>query len=138
MSSADAAKQASWLRLLLEDLGSSQIDPITPYNTNMGAILLSQNPIHHDRSRHVPLSCHYLQAQVGDKPIELVHVPSRENQANMFTKSLSADLFLDLQDAIGLRNQPLIKWSQLHLDTSAYQLSESVGYALSRYAVSLV
>ena len=91
MSSADAAKQASWLRLLLEDLGFPQSDPITLYNDNMGAILLSQNPVHHDRSKHISLRYHYLREQVGDKSIELVHVPSQQNQADMFTKSLSAD-----------------------------------------------
>jgi hypothetical protein len=40
MSSADAAKQASWPRLLFEDLGFPQSDPITLYNDNIGAILL--------------------------------------------------------------------------------------------------
>jgi hypothetical protein len=34
----------------------------------------------------------------------MVHVPSKENQADMFTKSLSADLFLDLRNAIGIVN----------------------------------
>jgi hypothetical protein len=43
--SADAAKQASWLHLLIEELGYPQSDPITLYNDNMGAILLSQNPV---------------------------------------------------------------------------------------------
>jgi hypothetical protein len=39
-SSADAVKQASWLHLLLEDLGFPQRNPITSYNDNMNAILL--------------------------------------------------------------------------------------------------
>jgi hypothetical protein len=46
---------------------------------------------------------------VGDKSIELVHVPPKEKQADVFTESLSADLFLGLQDIIGLKDQPLIK-----------------------------
>jgi hypothetical protein len=41
-SFADAATQASWLHLLLEDSGFPQSDPITLYNDNMGAILLSR------------------------------------------------------------------------------------------------
>jgi hypothetical protein len=109
MSSADAAKQASWLCLLLEGLGFLQRDPITPHNDNIGAILLLQNPVHHDRSKHISLRHHYLREPVGDRSIKLVHVPSKENQADMFAKSLSAYMFLDSWNAIGLRNQLLIK-----------------------------
>jgi hypothetical protein len=58
----------------------------------MGAILLSQDLVHHDRSKHTSLHHHYLQEQVGDKSIELVHVPCKENQTDMFIESLSADL----------------------------------------------
>jgi hypothetical protein len=104
-----AAKQASWLRLLLEDLGFPQSDSITLYNGNMGTILLSRNPVHHDRSKHISLRHHYLREQVGDKSIKLVHVSSKEKQADMFAESLSADMFLDLWNAIRLRNQLLIK-----------------------------
>lgn len=39
LSSADAAKQAIWLRTLLEDLGSPQENATMIYNDNMGAIL---------------------------------------------------------------------------------------------------
>jgi len=107
MASADAAKQASWLRLLLADLGYPQSDPTLLYNDNMGAILLSQNPVHHDRSKHISLRHHYLREQVGDKSLSLQHIGSKDNQADLFTKNLSSDLFSNLRTAIGMRQQPL-------------------------------
>jgi len=107
MASADAAKQASWLRLLLADLGYPQSDPTTLYNDNMGAILLSQNPVHHDRSKHISLRHHYLREQVGDKSLHLQHIASKDNQADLFTKNLPGDLFSKLRTAIGMRQQPL-------------------------------
>ena len=107
MASADAAKQASWLRLLLADLGYPQLDPTLLYNDNMGAILLSQNPVHHDRSKHISLRHHYLREQVGDKSLSLQHIGSKDNQADLLTKNLSADLFSNLRTAIGMRQQPL-------------------------------
>jgi hypothetical protein len=107
MASADAAKQASWLRLLLTDLGYPQSEPTLLYNDNMGAILLSQNPVHHDRSKHISLRHHYLREQVGDKSLSLHHISSKDNQADLFTKNLSADLFNSLRTAIGMRQQPL-------------------------------
>ena len=106
LSSADVAKQAKWLRTLLEDLGFPQETARTISDDNMGAILLSKNPVHHpvhhDRSKHISLRHHFLRDQVNDNVIKLEHVPSREDQADLFTKSLLADLFKQLQNEIGL------------------------------------
>ena len=102
LSSADPAKQAIWLRTLLEDLGFPQDSPTTIYNDNMGAILLSKNPVHHDRSKHISLRHHFLRDQVNDHTIKLEHVPSKENQADLFTKLLPTDLFKQLRNEIGL------------------------------------
>ena len=106
LSSADVAKQAKWLRTLLEDLGFPQETARTISDDNMGAILLSKNPVHHpvhhDRSKHISLRHHFLRDQVNDNVINLEHVPSREDQADLFTKFLLADLFKQLQNEIGL------------------------------------
>jgi hypothetical protein len=108
VSSVDAAKQAFRLQLLLEDLGFLQSDTTSLYK-DIGAILLSQNLVHHDSSKHIPQHHHYLWEQVGDKTIELMHVLSKENRADIFTKSLSTDLFLYLQNTIEPKNHLLIK-----------------------------
>ena len=49
MASADATRQAIWLQLLLEDLGQGISGPLPILNDNNAAILLSKNPVNHDR-----------------------------------------------------------------------------------------
>jgi hypothetical protein len=51
MASADATRQAVWLRLLLKDLGQGLDGPLTILNDNTAAILLYKNPVQHDRSK---------------------------------------------------------------------------------------
>ena len=68
----------------------------------MGTILLSNNPVHFDRSKHISLRHHFLRDQVNEHVIKLEHVPFKINQADLFTKSLSADLFQKLRNELGL------------------------------------
>ena len=107
MASADAAKQNTWLQQLLTDLGLDITDPTTLLSDNMGAILLSKNPVHHERSKHISLRHHYLREQVDDNSIQLQHVASKDNQADILTKILPKDQFNTLRDSIGLETVPL-------------------------------
>ncbi|KAE8542213.1 hypothetical protein D1P53_001698 [Cryptococcus gattii VGV] len=86
MASADAAKQAIWLRLLLEDIGLGLGDqPFQLVNDNAGAIALSKNP------------------KIEDKTVSLAHVPSVENIADLLTKSLPAEAFVKLCQLLGMK-----------------------------------
>lgn len=107
MASSDAAQQALWLRLLLEDIGFAQEGPTKILNDNMGAIHLSKNAAHHQSSKHISLRSAMLREQVEAKNIDLSHVSSKENQADMFTKSLTADQFETLKEGIGMKHHPL-------------------------------
>jgi len=49
-----AARQAIWLRLLLDDLQLGLGNkPFPIMNDNAGTIALSKNPVHHERSKHI-------------------------------------------------------------------------------------
>jgi hypothetical protein len=81
MASADPAKQATWLRLLLNDLqlGPPTDMPIPIYNDNNGCIALSKNPVHHDKSKHIAMRHHFLREKVEDGSIDSSHVSSASN-----------------------------------------------------------
>jgi hypothetical protein len=89
MASADAARQAIWLQQLLEDLqlGLGK-DPFPIYNHNTDTVALSKNPVYHERSKHIGLQHHYLRERVEDGTISLLHIPSVNNIADLFTKPL--------------------------------------------------
>ena len=106
MAMAEAAKQAIWLRQLLEDLGLGQGDkPLPLWNDNAGATALSKNPTSHDKSKHIAMRHHFIREKVLDNTVSLSHVPSAENLADLLTKSLPAENFGRLCDLLGVRRR---------------------------------
>jgi hypothetical protein len=104
MASSAATRQATWLRVLLNDLGAGlPVDePISINNDNKGCIALSKNPVHHERSKHIDMQHHYLRQNVEEKKVSLDFVPSADNLADMLTKSLPYDTMGRLRDEIGM------------------------------------
>jgi hypothetical protein len=104
MSSADAARQAIWLRLFLDDLQLGLIDkPLPILNDNAGTIALAKNPVHHERSKHIGMRHHFLREKTEDKTISLSHVRSAENLADLLTKGLPREVFERLRELLGVK-----------------------------------
>jgi hypothetical protein len=78
MASSGAARQATWLRQLLSDLGFTQRDPSTIYNDNNAAILLGRNPVHHDRAKHIDIICLHIRDDIVNGKIDITYIPSVE------------------------------------------------------------
>jgi hypothetical protein len=107
MASADATRQAIWLRQLLDDLqmGLKDDEAFPILNDNAGAIALSSNPVHHNCSKHIALRHHFLCEKVAEGIVNLAHVPSANNLAALLTKPLPRDTFDQLQERIGLASR---------------------------------
>lgn len=102
MASSDATRQAIWLRQLLNDLGQGSSTPLTILNDNNAAIQLSRNPVNHDRTKHIDMRHHFLREKVADSTIELEHVNSENNLADLLTKPLASDQFATLRTKLGV------------------------------------
>ena len=87
-AACEAAKEAMFLRALLNDLSFSQINPTKIYVDNTGAKNIAKNPVVSKRSKHIDLRYHYLRRLVRDEAVELVHVNTEDNVADMLTKPL--------------------------------------------------
>nr|ADE10067.1 rve [Tremella fuciformis] len=107
MASSDAARQAIWLRHLAENFGYQHSNGIPILNDNQAAILLSKNPVQHDRSKHIDIRYHFIREKVEHGDITLNHVATEHNLADLFTKSLPADRHQKLSKAIGMHLKPL-------------------------------
>ncbi|KAL5561759.1 hypothetical protein UlMin_031506 [Ulmus minor] len=60
---------------------------------NMSTISLSANPVLHSRTKHIELDLYFVREKVIAKDIEVNHVPSVDQVADVFTKPLSAQFF---------------------------------------------
>ena len=56
----------------------------------------------HGRSKHIEIRNHFIQEQVGKKEINLVFCRTEEQVADVFTKALPENKFLQLRKLLGL------------------------------------
>jgi len=55
-----ACQEATWLRQLFQELSASFIKPILIYSDNTGVVTLSDNPVFHNRSKHINIRWHFI------------------------------------------------------------------------------
>lgn len=107
MATSDVAWQALWLRQLLSDLGFTLDRPLTILNDNNAAILLSRDPVHHDKSKHIDIRHHHLREQVEKGNIEVQHISTTDNVTDMLTKSLPQTRSQQLRERLGVTQKEI-------------------------------
>ena len=55
-----ASCEAIWMRKLLSDLFDLQMDATCIYCDNQSCVKLSENPMFHDKSKHIEIKYHYI------------------------------------------------------------------------------
>ena len=58
----------------------------------------------HDRSKHIETKYHYIRENVENGRIELEHVSTSDQLADLLTKPLGRNRFIELRDRIGLQD----------------------------------
>ena len=66
---------------------------------NISAIYLSDNPVQHQRTKHIEMDIHFVREKVARGQIRVLHVPSRYQIADIVTKGLPRILFEDFRDS---------------------------------------
>jgi hypothetical protein len=105
MAECQAAKEAVWLRALLNELGleSEAEGPTTILTDSQGAMALAKNPEHHQRSKHIDIRYHFVREQVAQGSIELVYIHTSDMAADQLTKPLSRDQHVHCVRLMGLQ-----------------------------------
>ncbi|KAK2418425.1 putative mitochondrial protein [Trifolium repens] len=85
---AHATCELLWLKHLLEELHFCEIGPMELVCDNQSALHLSSNPVFHERTKHIEVDCHFLREKILTGIIKTSFVNSRDQLADIFTKSL--------------------------------------------------
>jgi hypothetical protein len=80
-----------WLQKLLSDLGQLVDAPVVIYCDNISSILLANNLVYHARTKHIEVHYHFIREKVITKEIDLIHVSTENQVADIFTKALGTD-----------------------------------------------
>lgn len=103
---ANVVSESCWLRNLLLELHCPIPQATLVYCDNISAIYLAGNPVQHQRTKHIEMDIHFVREKVARGQVRVLHVPSRYQIADIFTKGLPLVLFEDFRDSLSIRRPP--------------------------------
>ncbi|GKA02354.1 ribonuclease H-like domain-containing protein [Tanacetum coccineum] len=103
---ANAVAETSWIRNLLRELHTPLFTATLVYCDNVSVVYMSANPVQHQRTKHIEIDIHFFRDKVAAGHVQVLHVPSRFQYANIFTKGLSYPLFADFRSSLSVRKSP--------------------------------
>jgi transposase InsO family protein len=98
-----AAKEAIWLRRLINELFQPFKSPTTLYCDNQSAIALTRDGQFHARTKHIDIRYHFIRYVVADGTVNLIYCPTDEMVADTLTKALPNAKAKHFAHALGLR-----------------------------------
>nr|GEU46677.1 ribonuclease H-like domain-containing protein [Tanacetum cinerariifolium] len=85
---ANAVAETCWLRNLLRKLHKPLSSATLVYCDNVNAVYLFCNPVQHQRTKHIEIHIHFVHDLNAAGEVQVLHVPSCYQYADIFTKGL--------------------------------------------------
>jgi hypothetical protein len=101
---AHGVSEGLWLRRLLLELGLFEDKPIMLYCDNKAAINIANNPVQHDKTKHVEIDRHFIKDKIDEGIVCMPFVGTKEQIADVFTKGLSITDFFSVIDNMSMIN----------------------------------
>nr|GEW31746.1 NBS-containing resistance-like protein [Tanacetum cinerariifolium] len=103
---ANAVDETCWLRNLLRELHTPLSSATLVYCDNVSVVYVSSNPVQHQRTKHIEIDIHFVLDLVATGQVRVLHVPSRYQFADIFTKGLPTFLFEEFRSSLSVRCPP--------------------------------
>ncbi|GJY55059.1 ribonuclease H-like domain-containing protein [Tanacetum coccineum] len=103
---ANVVAETAWICNLLRELHSPFLTATLVYCDNVSAVYMSANPVQHQRTKHIEIDIHFVRDMVKAGHVRVLHVPSRFQYFDIFTKGLPSALFEDFRYSLSVRPPP--------------------------------
>lgn len=87
---ANTVCEITWLLALLKDFGIQFSTPVLLYTDSKYAIHIADNPVLHERAKHIEIDCHIIRENVYQGLILPHHISTSQQPADLLTKPLTA------------------------------------------------
>ncbi|GJR27971.1 ribonuclease H-like domain-containing protein [Tanacetum coccineum] len=105
---ANVVAETAWLRNLLRELHYPLSTVTLVYCDNVSVVYMSVNPVQHQRTNHIEIDIHFVRDMVTAGQVKVLHVPSRYQYPNIFTKGLPSTLFEEFRSNLSVRPSPAL------------------------------
>ncbi|GJZ05750.1 ribonuclease H-like domain-containing protein [Tanacetum coccineum] len=105
---ANAVAETCWLRNLLRELHTLLSSATLFYCDNVSVVYLSSNSVQHQRTKHIEIDIHLVKDLVAAGQVQVLHVPSRYQYADIFTKGLPSTLFEEFRTSLSIWCPPAL------------------------------
>ena len=105
MAIKEAVKEQLFIKSLISQLGylfKGDINNKLIYTDSQSAIDLANNPINHNRTKHIDIQYHFIRENILVGNTELRYIPIEELVADGLTKALPNPKYLDFITRLGL------------------------------------
>ena len=101
ISAGSCCAQLLWMRQTLRDYGIN-LKNVPLLCDNESAIKIANNPVQHSRTKHIDIRHHLLRDHVSKGDIEISHVRTEKQLADIFTKPLDEHRFCELRNELNI------------------------------------
>ncbi|GJX40863.1 ribonuclease H-like domain-containing protein [Tanacetum coccineum] len=99
---ANVVAETAWIRNLLCELYTPLFTATLVYCDNVNAVYMSANPVQHQRIKHIEIDIHFVRDFVASGQVRVLHVPSRFQYTDIFTKCLPTALFIEFRSSLNV------------------------------------
>ncbi|GKB79885.1 ribonuclease H-like domain-containing protein [Tanacetum coccineum] len=96
--------ETAWICNLLRELYNPLFTSTLVYCDNVSAVYMSTNPVQHQRTKHIEIDIHFVRDMVARGQVRVLHVPSRYQYADIFTKGFPTVLFEEFHISLSVRS----------------------------------
>jgi hypothetical protein len=93
--------QLLWMRQTLRDYGY-KLTKVPLLCDNESVIRMADNPVEHNRTKHIDIQYHFLRDHQQKGDIEIAYVSTHNQLADIFTKPLDEKIFSKLRNELNI------------------------------------